>query len=216
MSAIRCGFGLGNRVAAIANALSRAEEISFVWRVNKHCQLPHDAVFPQGISGVEFITDAPPALATVWHNRRCHDWYAAADRKAANLAYGRIMAAMAGSAADGFQLGVCARFFRHPSTTPQQLAEHVRAIAGRLGEGRVFLLADTRRAELAALMPDLTVAMPHHPEPAEDLDRDPEQTRMFLDDWKTLLACPHIAAADGPTSLLHPARAAGIEIHYPA
>jgi hypothetical protein len=215
MSAIRCGFGLGNRVAAIANALSRAEKIAFVWRVNKHCPLGHEVVFPDGIEGVEFITDAPPALATVWHGRRCHEWFAAADRRAANLAYGRIMAAMDGTAWGSHQLGVCARFHRHPSTTPEQMAEHVRAIAGRLGERRVFLLADTRRAELASLLHDLCVTMPSAPELAEDLQRGPEHALAFLDDWKTLLACPHIAAADGPTSLLHPARAAGREIHYP-
>jgi hypothetical protein len=127
---VRCGFGLGNRVAAIANGLSRAEKISFVWRVNEHCPLTHEQVFPAGISGVEFVTDAPPAFATMWAGMRCHCWHAAADRNAADQAYGRIISAMnAAPAQPGFIVGACVRFFRDPETTPQAMAAHVRTVA---------------------------------------------------------------------------------------
>jgi hypothetical protein len=216
---IRCGFGLGNRVAAMANALSRTAEIRFVWRVNQHCPLPHDEVFPDGVRGVEFVTSAPPAFATAWDGRHCYDWDAAANRFAAARAYARIMEAMAGRPWVSVRLGVVARYFRcHDSATPAglaALAAHVAATADRLCAGRIFLLADSRREELSALLPGLQIYLPRHPELPADLDRSPEHTRTFLADWKTLLACPHIAAADGPTSLLHPARAAGRMIHYP-
>jgi hypothetical protein len=207
--------GLGGRVAAIANGLSTGRPVSFGWKINDHCPLPHEEVFPRGIHGVEFRNPDFDSGIAPWNGRPIFAWDAADSRPTANAAYARIMEAMTGTARTGFRLGVCARFFRRPPTTPEALAAHVRNLAHSLGAIRLFILADSRREELASLLPDFEITWPTCPELTADLARAPEDTRAFISDWKTLLACPHIAAPDGPTTLLHPARAAARQIHYP-
>lgn len=212
MTPVRCGFGLGNRVAAMANGLSRERKIGFVWRVNEHCPLGVEEVFPGGVPGVEFV-DAPPAMATIWDGRRCHDWDAAGDRTAAARAYSAIVEAMAGRATFAPDAAVCGRFFR------------AHGDAGALGDfasrlvwpgAQVFVFADRHRAEIRRRLEGSGAAVcePTAPELQADLARAAEDTRAFLNDWATLLAARLIVALDGPTSLLHPARAAGVPIHY--
>lgn len=219
MIEVRCGFGLGNRVAALANGLSRADRIRFVWRVNAHCPLLVSDVFPAGISGVDLVTDAPAESATRWDSRMCHDWDAAADRGRADAAYARIIAAMNGRPTFRPDLAVVARFHRATGDP----ADHIARLAATAADWirpdpdfRVFVFADQYRYQLAAALtvpgvrPTFTLA----PELPADLARTPADTATFLLDWKTLLSARRIIALDGPTSLLHPARAAGIPIHY--
>jgi hypothetical protein len=172
-------------------------------------------VFPDGIPGVRFCDPEGDCGLTPWNDQPYFAWDGAACRPTADRAYAAIMSAMTGTAWESFDLGVCARFFRRPQTTPDALAAHLRHTASRLGIRRVFLLADSHRREIAALCPDLEIILPRCPELAHDLHRPKDATRTFIDDWKTLLACPHIVAPDGPTTMLHPARAAGLQIHYP-
>lgn len=94
---VHCGEGLGNRVAAMANGLSRADRIEFMWAVNEYCPARWHDVFPGRIAGVTF-TEGAATAATEWEGLTCERWDAAGDRARANAAYGRIMHAMAGTA----------------------------------------------------------------------------------------------------------------------
>lgn len=208
---IRCGFGIGNRVATMANALSRHDQIRFVWRENAHAPLPHDQVFPQGIPGVEFITEAPRATATRWQgNMPGSSWEAAEDRQRANAAYLTIMEAMAGAAHAGCASAIIARFHRHPAVTAASLVSAVPA-------GPVFILADSRREELRALLQSAghTPVLPTCPPMCADQDRSATSLLAFLSDWKTALSARHIVTHLQPTSLCQPALAAGKSIIFP-
>lgn len=222
MIEVRCGFGVGNRVAAMANGLSRSHRIRFVWRENVHCPLPVSYVFPAGIPGVDLVTDAPPEFATRWGRRMCHDWDAAGDRNRADAAYGRIIASMDGRPLFRPDLAIVARFHRATGDPAAHIARIAATAAAWIRpdtDFRVFVFADQHRAQLAAALAaaaGVRPSLPSAPELAADLERSPADTARFLGDWKTLLTARRIVALDGPTSLLHPARAAGIPIHYPA
>ena len=211
---IHCGEGLGNRVAAMANGLSRAEVIEFVWIVNKHVPARWQDVFPNGIDGVTFSPGAVPWPATEWDGISCERWDAAGDRARANLAYGRIMAAMVGTGGHGCAVAVAARFFRNPDADARRLAM-MAAFHAPL-RTPVFVFADSRRADIKRVLDALEVGcvMPWAAALGSDLDRDRAGVMDYLSDWKRLLTAKVIVAIDGPSSALHPARAAGIEIIY--
>ena len=202
---IRCGLGLGNRVAAIANGLSRWPEIRFVWRDNTHCPATHQEIFPGGIAGVEFVTDSPPASASCWDGHRCQEWAAAGVRTAATAAYQTIMLAMTGAARMTPHVAILARFHRWPETTPASLAIRA-AVAG--GGAPVFVLADSRRREIAAELKKLGIGsvLPVCGELAADLQRPPSDLLEFISDWKTALAAK-VLTGHPESSLFYPARA---------
>lgn len=210
--------GLGARVCAIANALSSgAEQVIFGWQENEHCPLSHRQVFPEGIPGVAFADPGPESGFTDWNGQPYFCWHGAADRALADAAYGRIMAAMAGEARDTYPLGLQARFHRRPGASPEALANAAAAIAHDMELRRIFVLSDYHRVCLCGRLcaHGLRPAMPRSPGLARDLDRVSQADQLaWLDDWKTLLACRVIIALDGPTSILHPARAAGTRIIY--
>ncbi len=58
--------------------------------------------------------------------------------------------------------------------------------------------------------------MPVSDELGSDLGRDRAGTLAYLGDWQRLMRSQTIVAADGPSSALHPARAAGKQIIYVA
>ena len=214
---VRCGMGLGNRVAAIANGLSRAAEIRFVWRVNRHCPTAHSDVFPQGIPGVEFVTDAPPNFATKFDGVWCYEWAAAGDREAANAAYAEIMAAMAGTPMwRAPEVAILGRFHRNPDADPIALADAAIRSHGQFRWDRAFVLSDLHRGAIAARLGQagFEAVQPESRELAADLDRTRDDILDYACDWATLLSARRIVALDGPASALHPARAAGIEIIY--
>jgi hypothetical protein len=214
---VRCGMGLGNRVAAIANGLSRAAEIRFVWRVNRHCPAAHSDVFPQGIPGVEFVTDAPPNFATKFDGVWCYEWAAAGDRQRADSAYAEIMRAMAGNPMpDPPEVAILGRFYRNPSADPITLADAAIRLHGRYRWDRAFVLADMHRAAIDARLrvAGFEAVQPSCGTLAADLHRTREDVLAYAGDWHTLLAARHIIALDGPASALHPARAAGVPITY--
>lgn len=214
---VRCGMGLGNRVAAMANGLSRAAEIRFIWRVNQHCPAAHSDVFPQGIPGVEFVTDAPPNFSTKFDGVWCYEWAAAGDRKQANLAYAEIMRAMVGQPMpDAPEVAILGRFHRNPSADPITLADAAIRLHGRYRWDRAFVLADMHREAIAERLrvAGFDAVQPRCAPLAADLQRTREDVLDYASDWATLLAARHIIALDGPASALHPARAAGVAITY--
>jgi len=212
---IRCGFGIGNRVAMIANALSREDRIQFLWRVNPVLPLTHGQVFPNGIEGVEFLDDAPRGFATRWEREvPGESWEGAGDRARANEAYARIMAAMAGEAMpDPPPVAIIARFWRFPDADPAALAKAA-AIHGRHVFRRVFLLSDSRRYLIGEHLgwEGASVYFPRGGEMAGDLDRTPESTLAYLSDWKTATAAEVIVTHQQETSVTYPARARGARI----
>ena len=213
MTLVRCGWGLGNRVAAMANGLSYSPAgIEFSWKVNRHCPVRWEEVFPGGVPGVRFV-DAPAGWATRFEGRICHEWAACGDRQRADAAYARIMEAMAGWPAMRPDVAVVGRFFRKDGD-PRFLGD-VAAAAVEPGDA-VFVFADRFREVIAGRLigTGASITLPKAPELVEDLMRSREEVLTFLDDWATLMASGEIVAMDGPTSLLHPARAMGIPIRY--
>ncbi len=209
---IYCSEGLGNRVAAMANGLSRAMRIRFAWVTNQHCPASAQDLFPTGIPGVEFVAGDPVVTATAWAGRSCERWDAAADRQRADAAYAAIMGAMIGRARHRPQVAICGRFYRNGGTDPESLADAAAAVA----DGPVFLFADRHRDRIRAR---LTIhgarsIMPGAPELTRDLGRSRSSMLAYASDWQSLLAAPLIVACNGPASALHPARAAGRRIVY--
>lgn len=207
---IRCNFGIGNRVATMANALSRSEEIHFQWRINKVLPLTHEEVFPNGIEGVHFFVDGPRGLSTRWERKIYGEtWEAAGDREAANQAYNRIMEAMAGEPREAPEIAIIGRFWRFPDADCSSLAQ----LAAREGS-KVFLLTDSRRSELTTILESLGVEVifPIGNEMDHDLDRTPESTLTYLSDWKTASMAKVIVTHRDDTSVTYPARARGATI----
>ena len=214
---IHCPFGLGNRVAAIANGLSRAAEIEFFWPVNQHCPAAAEQVFPEGIPGVVFSTETPPIFATRWGRKIAHCWDAAGDRERADSAYSRIMSAMAGEALkDAPEVAVLGRFYRNPGASPERLACRAWQASVRLKTARIFLLSDRERSRITTLLEGVgRVVLQSRSGPLDaDLDRSETGILDYCQDWKTALSASVIVALDGPASALHPARAAGTPIIY--
>jgi hypothetical protein len=215
---IHCPFGLGNRVAAIANGLSRWERIQFRWPVNRHCPATAAEMFPAGIAGVEFLP-APerPEFATRWGGLIAHCWDAAADRAAANAAYSRIMAAMVGTPVpDPSEVAIFGRFHRNPLGDPIALADAAMRVHPRFRFDRVFVLADMHREVIAARLAagGFSPVLPSCTPLAADMHRTRSDVLTYASDWLTALSARVIIALDGPASALHPARAAGREIVY--
>lgn len=213
---IRCGMGLGNRVAAMANGLSRAEEIQFVWRVNEHLPATHEEMFPEGVPGVEFVTDAPPNFATKLDGKWCYEWDASGDRAAARVAYARIIAAMVGQPwVFPPPVAILGRFHRAPGGSPLALAQAA-AAALPARDRRVFLLSDCWRESITSILKGdrIGVLQACCLPLSEDLRRTRADLLAYACDWQTLLSARTIIALDGPASALHPARAAGTEIRY--
>lgn len=209
--------GLGARVCAVANALSSgAGQVIFGWQENEHCPLPHRQVFPEGIAGVAFADPGPESGFTDWNGQPYFCWHGAADRALANAAYGRIIRGMAGRSRGSYPLAVHGRFHRCLSGHPEALAAAAITAAAELAARTLFLLTDRHRELIRRLLAHagITAVLPASPELASDLARPAAEQLAFLDDWQTLLAARSIVALDGPTAILHPARAAGIPIRY--
>lgn len=207
---VRCGFGIGNRVAVIANALSRHDRIQFSWKVNSMLPLPHRQVFPAGIEGVEFLDDAPRGFATRWERHvPGESWEAAGDRARADAAYGRIMEAIAGEFVADPPVAIIARFWRFFDADAVALAEE----AARHGR-QVFLLADSRRDTIARHLAWVgsSAVMPAGGEMAGDMDRTPASCLAYLGDWKTATLAETIITHPQETSVTYPARARGARI----
>lgn len=212
-SMIHCDQGLGNRVAAMANGLSRAREIRFAWVVNAHCPAEAADLFPRGIEGVEFVAGDSGDGFSQWDGRTCERWDAAGDRHAADAAYARIMAAMVGRAQHAAQVAICGRFHRNPAASPETLAD----AAARHAAGQpIFIFADIHRHRIRTRLAThgIEAIMPRTGELGHDLGRSQAGMVAYAGDWKDLVAAATIIAADGPASALHPARAAGKRIIY--
>lgn len=207
-------------MTALANAISRGGEVRFEWAVNPHCPVVHEMIFPSGIEGVEFqpVRWRGLVFTTRADGMPLHDWANTPAREAADAAYARIMEAMDGTAMDSPpKVAIRGRFWRSPEAAPQALADAAAAVAQERGEERVFVFSDLHREAIETRLAGhgLSVVWASSPElHGSDLARTGGDMALYLDDWKTLLASEDIIACDGPTSTLHPARAAGIRIHY--
>jgi hypothetical protein len=205
-----CNHGLGNRVTAIANALSfRPDTVQMGWAINKLCPIGWSEVFPDGLPRVEFFTPGPSALTSRLRGVPCESWHAAGDRAAAADGYRHVFQHMTGMPMhDPPAVAVCARFLtaRHPD--PERLASAIPK-----GQ-RVFILADHHRDFLARHVEDNggQAVWPRCPELRAEQERSRAAMGLFLGDWKTMLSAELIVAGANPTSLLHPAQATGIEI----
>lgn len=207
---IRCGFGIGNRVCMIANALSHHDQIQFFWRNNPVLPLSHQEVFPKGIDGVEFLDVAKRGFASRWErNIPGESWEAAGDRMAANEAYRRIMEAMAGEPREAPEIAIIGRFWRFPDADCSSIAK----LTAEQGK-RAFILTDSRRAEIVDLLSGMGVEsiLPEGKEMKDDLDRTPESLLTYLNDWKTACLAETIITHQEETSVTYPARARGANI----
>jgi hypothetical protein len=208
-----CNHGLGNRVTAIANALSfRPDTVQMGWAVNKLCPLDWHEVFPDGLPGVEFEAPKVPRLSSRLRGIPSESWHAAADRAEAAAAYRLIMTHMAGRAhSDPPAVAVCARFLTARRPDPSALVDTIPS-----GE-RVFVLADSRRSFLSERIRQKwgQPIQPLCPELPSEHVRTPGALRLFLSDWHTLLSAKLIIATPNPTSLLHPAHAQGTPVRTP-
>jgi hypothetical protein len=209
--------GLGNRVSAMANGLSYGTNVRLGWRVNVHCPVAWRYVFPAGVPGVRIEDEIEPVFPRRLAGRMACDWDAAADRAAADAAYGLILASMDGEAReDAPRVALCGRFHRNPGADPADLAQRAIAAAQEHGEQRVFVFSDLHRDVISSALEaaGIQAVQPLCAPLAQDLQRTAVDVVDYLSDWKTLLAAKAIVALDGPASALHPARAAGIPIHY--
>lgn len=215
---LRAPAGIGARIAVMANGLSRFDQVAFGWERNHYLPLGWDEVFTHGVPGISFReASAGSSPTTGWAGIAGYDWRAAADRRRADEAFARIIAAMAGAAMDHPPpLAICARFWRCPAADPSAISALAIQQAVAMGARRVFILADLHRAQIAEELDSRGIAgiLPTCPELPTDLDRTPGGTLAYLGDWKTLLAARLIVACDGPASALHPARAAETPIRY--
>lgn len=211
--------GLGNRVAAMANGLSHDDEVLFRWRENEHCPCPWKSIFPEGIPGVRLVTELE-AIFPRWFGRHfAHDWDAAADRAKADAAYGLIMGAMVSAVQPGTKvapIGVFGRFHRSPNSDPAELAARALRICGSRAVGSVVLLSDLYRTEITQALAagGIDVVVPRSKPLLIDLERSPSDILDYVADWRMLAAADLIVATDGPSSALHPIRAAGTPINY--
>lgn len=198
---IICGLGLGNRVATMANAFSRYDEFDFAWRVNKHCPLNHSQVFPHGIEGVRFVDD-PPAFSTRWgRSNPGYKWESTEDRSKANLAYSRIINAMAGSSHSDGHVSIIARFLPYPHIDGIELADRAK------NHGKpVYIFTDSRRSIIADHLSKsgLKYIMPKCDELVDDLSRDIPNALLFLGDWKTAIASDEVITHPENSSLIYP------------
>jgi hypothetical protein len=176
--------------------------------------LQAEEVFPQGVTGVDFLDLTHDRSPTVWGDVPCYAWRACGDRMLADNAYASIMKAMAGQARGLFRVAVHGRFFRNPNACPIALADRAVMAAAETGATEVFLLADRHRDTITQRMADLKITMAEAPELTADMNRDWAGMFAYLADWSTLISAPIIVALNGPSTALHPARAAGRRIIY--
>lgn len=203
---VRCGFGLGNRVTAMANGLSRFESISFVWRNNRELPLNHEKVFPDGIPNVEFVTDSPLARSTIWGGYRCEDFDSFGDKNKALESYQLILSRMSGKAYREGGIALAARFLRFPDLNVSRMALRACIEAKNRNLEDVFILTDSRRDEVSAIIKKhgLNPIHPTSPEMVIDFDRNENSMLQFMSDWKTLLNSDYIVSPDFKSSMLFP------------
>lgn len=199
---IRCGFGLGNRVAAIANALSLYQSICFIWRNNEQCPVDHNDIFPEGIKGVQFITDAPKGYATKINGRRIHEYESGGDIQSKRITYKLVLDSMIGKPVLAPECSILARFKRFDIRSTKPMMDEIL----RLNVGSVFVLADSNREILMSELSNqgINVILPTCPEMKFDFDRSKDDVISFCNDWKTLLTSKNVVSTGGRSSLLFP------------
>lgn len=209
---IRCGFGLGNRVATIAHALTILDEFEFVWRINWHCPASHKQVFPNGIKGVKFVTDAPMRFATIKDGFPLHKYREWGTPRKMRESYEKVISAMTGKASFAPDCGILGRFHRFPADMAKA-ADALADQASKHGSKTALVLSDCHRLHIALALEKRNI-MPTFPTVSEmenDHDRSEESVVRFCSDWKTLLSSKHIISTGGTSSLLYPAMASNLD-----
>lgn len=214
---IRCGFGLGNRVASIAHALSFGNPIEFAWRINEHCPLHHSEIWANGIEGVTMIEDVPLDYASQVGSRMIYDWGIGGSADDVRRAYKTVIDAITIQPRQSPpSVAVFYRQHRTRSKCLVALATAAAKAAQDSPDGRVFLLADSMRASISALVldafPSAKIELLAAPELKADMDRPKSDTLAFIEDWRTALEAETIIADNSKTTLTYPAKAAGKRI----
>lgn len=159
----------------LAKALS-AGYIQVGWVADEYCPPSPAQIFKHGIAGMEIIeiekppypplqsTEARPPIAESW----AHVWAALELPHMHPLPHGVHFRGH-------HKLGTPWETFRH------QLAEYATKTSGQ-----VAVIADSRRREIHQILGDRMV-WPTSREMENDLDRDAQQTLLFLSDWSLFL-----------------------------
>ena len=193
-----CLFGIGSRVAIIAKAIAGDSRPLIDWCVNEHCPFGHRLVFPNGISGVDFVESEqgnrigylldidpkPPAIA------------------AALL---RVFSAMKIPGPEHLELGILFRGMRFDVVPDMnQFLADVQAACATT-QGPVAVLADSRREEIHAAIGERGLRQ-QSPPMTHDLDRTAEGVREYLAEWLRLLDCKQIVTNCPGSTILWPRR----------
>lgn len=207
-------MGLGSRVTAMANGLIRGGSVMFYWRRNDHCPEDWSRIFPNGIPGIEIVTDQDGAGLAKWEIP-----ITAYDRNADDTmrlqAYNTIMAAMVDRAAPAVPVGIHIRCCRYQTSCSPQAMANAAAAAWHVEPGKpVVVLADAARGELNdALWARGLVGVAQKCRPlAADLARSPDSVIAYALDWQRLCRCRTVITNCPESAALHPLRSRGAEI----
>lgn len=213
---VTCPGGIGDRLSAIANALTRSQSVLFGWKRNTHCPIDAAEIWPEGIPSVAFEDSGGPMSVTRFDGHPCHSHAAALDRQISDSKLLELIALIHASPLE--DPPTVAVFFRGRAAPASDPLPAARLAASRAGqEGRVFLMADSQRQEIAEelLANGAIPVWPRSPEMSHDTDRDGCTFHAFLGDWKTLCLARFVAShARRFSSLLLPVLAGNATIEY--
>lgn len=180
----------------IARAIASDPAPEIDWIIGPECPCGHREVFPSGIPGV-ILSDSPHG------NRRGFLWMTP---EPPNPDYStithRIFAAMELPAVERSELGILFRGHSWQGLTPDEFAPAILSAVAETS-GPVATLCDSRRAEILATIGARAIPQ-ESAEPDFDLDRKPEDVRLFLFEWWRLLNCRRVVSNFAGTSLLWP------------
>lgn len=187
--------GLGSRIRLIARAIASDPSPEIDWIIGSECPCGHRDVFPHGVPGV-ILSDSPQG------NRMGFLWRTQVDEAKLPEAISRIFAAMELPDVEQSELGILFRGHFWRGLTPDEFAPAILSAVAETS-GPVATLCDSRRAEILATIGPRAISQ-ESAEPAFDLDRKPEDVRLFLFEWWRLLNCRRVVSNFAGTSLLWP------------
>lgn len=197
-----CQLGIGNRIATIAAAIAKWENIVFHWSQNRDLPNPIHDVFPRGFRGVEFVNVPSGNPSTGIDGKMGYDYHESAD-------YVEAMRWLSGSAFQPVDFAIHGRFYRNKDADPIALVDKLPPDARR-----VFVMSDCHRGAIARELRrrGIIPIIPQSREMTHDFDRECADMLPFLCDWKTLCQASFVVTNCEESSALHPLRQSGAEI----